>query len=710
MRRGAILGISPTRELTMAFALTISSSACWISLASGNRHFRRQLGRIGRYRRRIHGRSRSLLLRIPHPPSPLILAPLHTPCHACRLLFVRNTRNARFDYLPPSLSLTRPRVLHTSLLSSFVTEPNCVSEQNIGRGRVHLHPSPLSPPRTHRHPQLSSSYEEYRRTPRLNTNIQDLLKASSFMIAEHTLAGSTTRGLLRKGHSCRVVEGRNGRDPQNNNADPLPFLTSAFDSPFMLLVLIQLATSKHAFADSLEDNSVSFLKQISLFFSDDLIVLIFGVVRSSHCESSADRGASVLFIWHVIYSCGWNTRFKFVNGDSGCDNKGDRRELGGGVTFSNNTKMEIGVGADSFVETTPVSLQLDQSLSITGNDEQSTKLTTPVNFITVDLKSSVTLCNLVVHPKGRLLACSVGVVSQFQSFFRPITRIESDKLPQMTEIGLKTAVSSSPAHSELSSPSVPSSMDTSPFLNWKEEQMKTVDELAVVFRALTFKHVDQIVRYNLTTKFDAQQLSSKVGNECTNVVENIATSFRLSTPEIVIPSEQYIWHLCVNRFSIVEGSQSKFFMRLFAQLLHICSYCQPTVDFVVNMPVFLTITSCLTFFEDDNSIYSYLNYMNGLQQERNKKGGKVQQMWTTVQRLLRMEGIEDVVEAKLRNDKQGNRRWIVAKSIEWNNQLGMNLPEQELIQTGTCEDSNRSSPFALHTQPSPTPLPRFSRF
>ncbi|KAK2957499.1 hypothetical protein BLNAU_7398 [Blattamonas nauphoetae] len=99
--------------------------------------------------------------------------------------------------------------------------------------------------------------------------------------------------------------------------------------------------------------------------------------------------------------------------ESGCGSTSNAAcaTVGGCVTFAKSIEMEIGVGAGSFVETTPVTLQLDQSLSIVGNGEQSTKLTTPVNFITVDLKSSLTLCNLVVHPKGRLLACSVGVVS-----------------------------------------------------------------------------------------------------------------------------------------------------------------------------------------------------------------------------------------------------------------------------------------------------------
>ncbi|KAK2940019.1 hypothetical protein BLNAU_25075 [Blattamonas nauphoetae] len=64
--------------------------------------------------------------------------------------------------------------------------------------------------------------------------------------------------------------------------------------------------------------------------------------------------------------------------------------------------------------------------------------------------------------------------------------------------------------------------------------------------------------------------------------------------------------------------------------------------------------------------------------EWNKTMGDQRQMGKMVHRMLRMEGIEDVIEEKLQNDKTGiYGGLIVDKSIEWNNLLGMNLPEDE---------------------------------
>ncbi|KAK2960251.1 hypothetical protein BLNAU_4804 [Blattamonas nauphoetae] len=41
--------------------------------------------------------------------------------------------------------------------------------------------------------------------------------------------------------------------------------------------------------------------------------------------------------------------------------------------------------------------------------------------------------------------------------------------------------------------------------------------------------------------------------------------------QVLAPSEKYICHLCVNRFSIIDGEQSKCFLTLLAQLLRICN-------------------------------------------------------------------------------------------------------------------------------------------
>ncbi|KAK2953051.1 hypothetical protein BLNAU_12040 [Blattamonas nauphoetae] len=148
--------------------------------------------------------------------------------------------------------------------------------------------------------------------------------------------------------------------------------------------------------------------------------------------------------------------------------------------------------------------------------------------------------------------------------------------------------------------------------------------------------------------------------------------------QVLTLSEKYIWHLCVNRISMADDKFSYFLTSVLARLLEVCPYHQPTMEFVLHMPVILTIPSCLTFFEIDNSIWYFLDNMNHTQQKWNKTRGAVRHMWKTVHRRLRMEGIEDVIEVKLQNDRNGDfGGWIVSYSIEWNNLLGMNLLKQE---------------------------------
>ncbi|KAK2942370.1 hypothetical protein BLNAU_22713 [Blattamonas nauphoetae] len=148
--------------------------------------------------------------------------------------------------------------------------------------------------------------------------------------------------------------------------------------------------------------------------------------------------------------------------------------------------------------------------------------------------------------------------------------------------------------------------------------------------------------------------------------------------QVLSPLEKYIWRLCMNRYSIIDSEQSENFLELLAQLLRICPYYQPTMEFVLHMPVFLTIPSCLTFFEKDSSIYWFLYAMINSQRKWNEEGGEVRHMRKNVLRMLRMKGIEDVMEEKLKNDRHSNF-WgdIVDKTIEWNNLQGMNLSKQE---------------------------------
>ncbi|KAK2953989.1 hypothetical protein BLNAU_11091 [Blattamonas nauphoetae] len=101
-----------------------------------------------------------------------------------------------------------------------------------------------------------------------------------------------------------------------------------------------------------------------------------------------------------------------------------------------------------------------------------------------------------------------------------------------------------------------------------------------------------------------------------HLMSSIATSVRLATPivlanlgiedgneqqavhetvlkHVLVPSEEYVCHLCVNIFSLTSGPLSEAYETLLAQILRISPYYQPTMDFVLRMPIVLTIPSCL---------------------------------------------------------------------------------------------------------------------
>ncbi|KAK2943635.1 hypothetical protein BLNAU_21425 [Blattamonas nauphoetae] len=204
----------------------------------------------------------------------------------------------------------------------------------------------------------------------------------------------------------------------------------------------------------------------------------------------------------------------------------------------------------------------------------------------------------------------------------------------------------------------------------------------------------------LFTSLNPQSLSfSEAFNIHINLMKIIRTSLCLATPgsfaslgiqegngqqydpetvlkQVLAPSEEYICHLYVNRFSIIDGDQSYYYLLILAKLLEICPSYQPTMAVIGNMPVFLATPSSLTFFEGERSICFFWDLMVDAQREWNNKSGEVRKKGKTVHRLLRMEGFEDVIEEKMQNDKKERGRWIVDDSIKWNNLLGMNLPQR----------------------------------
>ncbi|KAK2951509.1 hypothetical protein BLNAU_13531 [Blattamonas nauphoetae] len=186
----------------------------------------------------------------------------------------------------------------------------------------------------------------------------------------------------------------------------------------------------------------------------------------------------------------------------------------------------------------------------------------------------------------------------------------------------------------------------------------------------------------------------------TYLIQIIANAFWLSTPtglsnhktedkierqavhetvlqHVIAPSEKYIGHLCRNRHSITDEGMGRGLMLILTRILQISPYNQSTIGVVLNLPLFLTIPSWLTVLENESLISSFLHAMVNIQQEWNRTSGEVRQRWKKVDRLLRKEGIEDVIEDKLRNNQQDFVGGVLVEySLDWNDLLGMNLPQR----------------------------------
>ncbi|KAK2951649.1 hypothetical protein BLNAU_13388 [Blattamonas nauphoetae] len=158
----------------------------------------------------------------------------------------------------------------------------------------------------------------------------------------------------------------------------------------------------------------------------------------------------------------------------------------------------------------------------------------------------------------------------------------------------------------------------------------TLNPLSLSFEEAVYIHANLMKTITNSAWFSTpdglEQLGIEDDNEQQTVHETILK-------QVLVPSEKNIWHLCINRFSIIDGDQSLRFLELLANILEICPSHQRTMDFVLNMPIFLTIPSYLTFFEADYQI-----------------------CW-------------NVIESKHQNDQDedGDGGWVVDDSIRWNN-------------------------------------------
>ncbi|KAK2952721.1 hypothetical protein BLNAU_12370 [Blattamonas nauphoetae] len=246
--------------------------------------------------------------------------------------------------------------------------------------------------------------------------------------------------------------------------------------------------------------------------------------------------------------------------------------------------------------------------------------------------------------------------------------------------------------------------DCSSFLNWSEENLDSFDDAVVVFRSLVATVKLQPVLDDSLEAKAVKFLESAVGMEaasteakdCLDLVKsdvipqliNTLNALSLSLTEAVDLHSGLIFTifnalrlLTPDALENAHDDELQAVLETVLQhvvapsekILQIFPYYQRTMDFILHLPVILTIPSCLTIIEFDEIIWDFLTQMIDAQQEWNEQGGNVRQMRKTVLRMLRMEGIEDVIEEKLFNDFDTFGLYLVINTIKWSNMQGMNV-------------------------------------
>ncbi|KAK2964082.1 hypothetical protein BLNAU_1163 [Blattamonas nauphoetae] len=92
--------------------------------------------------------------------------------------------------------------------------------------------------------------------------------------------------------------------------------------------------------------------------------------------------------------------------------------------------------------------------------------------------------------------------------------------------------------------------------------------------AVDIHHYLLIIIWNTLRLSNPFELSQLQIEDCDDQQAVRETIFQ----QVLVPSEDYIWHLCVNRISTIDREPSRYFLLLLARILEISPYHQPTMD------------------------------------------------------------------------------------------------------------------------------------
>ncbi|KAK2961991.1 hypothetical protein BLNAU_3047 [Blattamonas nauphoetae] len=136
---------------------------------------------------------------------------------------------------------------------------------------------------------------------------------------------------------------------------------------------------------------------------------------------------------------------------------------------------------------------------------------------------------------------------------------------------------------------------------------------------------------------------------------------------VLLPSKDYIRQICHTRTVFIDHVFWPDFMTCVAQIILICPFYQPTMDYVLDLPLIFTMITSNDFNDSDESRACFLGEIADAQEEWDKHDKEIRRMGTIINRSLRMEGSEDQIEQMLQSVRSQPREgYIVSYSTKLN--------------------------------------------
>ncbi|KAK2950806.1 hypothetical protein BLNAU_14224 [Blattamonas nauphoetae] len=144
---------------------------------------------------------------------------------------------------------------------------------------------------------------------------------------------------------------------------------------------------------------------------------------------------------------------------------------------------------------------------------------------------------------------------------------------------------------------------------------------------------------------------------------------------VIQPSSQYITFLYQNRYSLGDQDLSGSSMDVLGRLASTSPFHIPTLEFILERPVVMTIQSCLSFFENLETRWTSLLDITLSLTGWKKQGPEMDQFLKRMIQALFSEGFEDTLEVMLLQDKddEGFGDGIIEQSLELSRLLGANV-------------------------------------